>query len=289
MRWWKAVSDTSKTIVAIGAGLIGVAASTQGYLAASIRETGIWIGLVLCAGGIILGGASIYTRMRRAALAQSIRASALSRVYKAYTRRAGALDDVAEVYELGISVVGVEYHIPPTHLAELMKAADGVLSIVERDSGGRRQLAGYFVIYPLKASACDRILTGDIVSGFAIRPSHLQSSFAKAKGIYIAQVTAAASPLDRTAVLVYLHDFVAQIISDAGSPLAYVFTRPGTKSGQKWVDTLSFAPIPHPHSLIWMLERKAIRKVFGQPSAAALPRRRNAAGVTVASSADRAP
>jgi hypothetical protein len=288
MRWWSAVSDISKTIVAIGAGLIGVAASTQGYLAAGIRAAGVWAGLVLCAGGFILGGANIYTRMRRTALVQSIRASALSRVYATYTRRVGTFDDVAEVYELGISVVGVEYHITPTHLAELMKAADGVLTVVERNSEGRRQFAGYFAIYPLKASACDRILTGEIVSGFAIRPSHLQSGFAKAKGIYIAQVTAGVSPLDRTAVLVYLHDFVTQIIGDASSPLAYVFTRPGTKSGQKWVDTLNFALIPHPHSMIWVLERKAIREFFGQPPATGRLRGRSAAA-GAAPSADPAP
>jgi len=286
MRWWKAVSDTSKTIVAVGAGLVGVAASTQGYLAAGLRSAGIWAGLVLLAGGVILGGANIYTRMRRSALAQSVRASALSRVYAAYTCRAGTLDDVSEVYELGISVVGVEYHITPTHLVELMKAADGVLSTVERTSKGQRHLAGYFVVYPLKASACDRILTGEIVSGFAIRPSHLQSSFAKAKGVYIAQVTADNSPLDKTAVLTYIHDFVAEIISDADSPLTYIFARPGTKSGQKWLSTLSFAPILHSHSLIWMLERKAIREIFGRPAEVALPPNRRA---TAPSAADPAP
>jgi hypothetical protein len=185
------------------------------------------------------------------------------------TMRIGTLEDVDLIYQLGIREVGVGYHVAPGHIRELMAASGDVLRVVERAADGRAHaLAGYFVLYPLTGAACERIRSGAITTGFGVTPEHLCADFGDAEAIYIAQLTGERSLLDRTGLLTCLHEVIATTLRERGR-LRYLFSRPGTQDGARWMSILRFAPIRVNGSQIWQLGPREVNRFFAQDAALA--------------------
>lgn len=190
------------------------------------------------------------------------------------TMRIGTPEDVDRIYELGIREVGVGYHAAPGHIRELMAASGDVLRLVERPADDREPaLSGYFVLYPLTGAACDRIRSGAITTGFGIAPEHLCADFGAAEALYIAQLTGERSLLDRSGLLTCLHEVIATTLRGSGR-LRYLFSRPGTQDGARWMSILRFAPIRANGSQIWELGPKELARFFARDEALTLMVRR---------------
>lgn len=265
MRWWAGVSDVAKTLIGVGVALVGFGASIVGRLPSLLVIVLLWAGLIISGVGVSRASMDIYSSFKMTFVATTTRhALILARIRKAYESRSGDDDDIEKVYQLGVSVHGAEYHVPPSHLRELVTAGSPkVLTVIERQSTAGDKLAGYFVLCPLTRNACQLILDGKIESGFAIRAEHLCPNFSEPTGFYITQLVGTASSVDRTAVLFHLYEVISEAVRHR-STFRYLFARPGTKDGLRWLKMLDFAPVDNRNSLVWVMNSGSMSQIFGQ-------------------------
>jgi hypothetical protein len=159
-------------------------------------------------------------------------------------------NQIPEIVSLGRSSVGPENHLKEDELSKLFLVNPKIIKRLDRVfPDGRRMLAGYYILYPLKRDIYERIITGQILNGRLIRPEDLCRRFHQASALYIG-VVVASTKYDRAAILRELKLSISDLVQ-RNSKIEKVFARPGTKLGEVAMINNQFLPIG-PATQIWV-------------------------------------
>lgn len=107
-------------------------------------------------------------------------------------------------------------------------------------------LKGYFILYPLSASACDAINHREIVNGRGILDEHFETGFNTASGVYIGMV-GATSLSAKGLILKELLSLIQQIMEKGC--VQYVYTRGAMPSGHRVISDYGFQNLGYPSEI----------------------------------------
>jgi hypothetical protein len=201
---------------------------------------------------------------QRPGVARAHRYAAIrERITASFSARSAHPEEIDGIYRLGISLIDRKYHLTPEHLVDLMSVCPEAVTVIEKADPVSPVIAGYFVILPLNARGCGRVLGYAARSVFDLTARDLCARLRQASAIYIAQAGGRDVAIERTAVLVSLYDVITDVLT-RGERDPYVFARPGSQDGRRWLTTMSFAPLNPARSHIWSLPPERALPVFGQ-------------------------
>jgi hypothetical protein len=151
-------------------------------------------------------------------------------------------DQIPEIVVFGCSSVGPENHITEAELAKHFAVNNKIIRRLDRvSSDGRRKLAGYYILLPLRKEITQRIIAGRVLTGKQIRPEDLSRRFHQASALYVG-VVVGLSRHDRAAILRELKQTISAL-GRSNKKIQTIFARPGTRQGELAMKSNGFSPI----------------------------------------------
>jgi hypothetical protein len=258
--FWKQVSTGSKSAAGIGVMLVTLGSALIPYIPSLLAIILIISGVIaICVAGIwAIRNLLIY--MRRAMSDMDRFARAMAKVYSEYQSRTGRFDEIDSICERGKREVGPD-HVSADALRMRMNANPKVLQIVERVEENGVSLAGYTVLIPLRATATNRILSGEVYRGFQIGAQDISKQFTNASSLYISIIYGRPRGCDRAAMLIDLRERICEVVRSSKNP-PILFARPGEVRGRYWMNRVGFTPIDLQRSQIWKLDAAKVVDLF---------------------------
>lgn len=163
-------------------------------------------------------------------------------------------DDLVELLDESSRLLGPDGQPEPAELwAKIVWSPGCVVRVIDREGDEGR--FGYYVVYPLLATAVHRLRSGQVTAGAQLDPADLAISAGTIAGWYVAIVWAPGASWTRRCVIATLVDALAA--AGAGTAAQPVFTRPLTPEGQSLMRKYGFTAVSASADAISVFEKRA--------------------------------